>query len=209
MALLSTGKAAEYIGMSVPGLRHVIDRGELTPLVTKSGRFKFTTESLDEYLGLTSEGNTEAIAIYARVSSNSAEQKSSLANHVDELTSKAELPVHKVYKDTSSGLNDNRPGLNKLLDDAAEGKFARVYCTHPDRLTRFGHAYLERYLTSNGVTITYLNEGNDKSKKEELLQDITNLLASFTGKMYGLRSAENRRKLIKRVEESGDSGETE
>jgi predicted site-specific integrase-resolvase len=40
-------------------------------------------------------------------------------------------------------------------------------------------------------------EGDDISNEDELCQDIMSLLASFSGKLYGIRSANRRKKISK------------
>lgn len=43
----------------------------------------------------------------------------------------------------------------------------------------------------NDVDIIVLNEDKEKSIEQELTEDMMMLLASFSGKMYGLRSHKN------------------
>ena len=68
------------------------------------------------------------------------------------------------------------------------GGQGRVLITYEDRLTRFGFSYLERYFDCYGVTITIIKDETDKSAQEELVDDLIKLVASFSGKLYGMRS---------------------
>ena len=65
---------------------------------------------------------------------------------------------------------------------------------HKDRLTRFNYSFLETFFNSNGVVIEVLEELLPKSYEAELVEDIVSLMASMSAKIYGRRSAENRRK---------------
>jgi len=99
-----------------------------------------------------------------------------------------------VVTDVGSGLNDKREGLTKVMDMAKNGDIKMVAITYKDRLTRFGFNYLETYFNNYGVKINILkNVLNDKSPQEELVEDLMSIIASFSGKLYGLRSHKNKR----------------
>lgn len=53
---------------------------------------------------------------------------------------------------------------------------------------------LEAYFNSHGVEIEWTDEVLGKSYEEELVEDILSLMASFSARIYGKRSAENRRR---------------
>lgn len=67
---------------------------------------------------------------------------------------------------------------------------------HQDRLTRFQFNFIRRMFESYGCEVTVLN-GADVSSEEELAADMMSLLASFSGKFYGRRSAQRRKKIKK------------
>ena len=97
--------------------------------------------------------------------------------------------VENTYTDVGSGLNEDHRGLASLLDDVQDAEYGRVLVTYEDRLTRFGFSYLERYFDCYGVTITVIEDETDKSAQEELVDDLIKLVASFSGKLYGMRSS--------------------
>ena len=77
------------------------------------------------------------VVIYARVSSS--ENKSNLNGQAERLTQYAiarGYQIKEVVKEVGSGINDNRPKLQKIL---REGKATRIIVEHKDRLTRFGY----------------------------------------------------------------------
>lgn len=63
----------------------------------------------------------------------------------------------EVISDVASGLNDNRRGLNKLIDMVLDGKIDRIFVLYKDRLTRFGFNYLERICKKMGSKIIVLS----------------------------------------------------
>ena len=119
---------------------------------------------------------------------------------VERLTVAYGEPV-RVYRDRASGLSERRRGLNRLLDDAENRLFDRVAVTARDRLSRFGAAYLERYLNYLGVTLVVLDGEREKGMMDELMDDFMSLLASFSGRFYKLRSVEHQRLLLRKAEQ--------
>lgn len=58
-----------------------------------------------------------------------------------------------------------------------------------DRLTRFGFHYLETVFKEQGVEIVIVKQQREEhSVEQELVEDMMSLIASFSGKLYGLRS---------------------
>ena len=104
--------------------------------------------------------------------------------------------VYRVYKDRGSGLRESRAGLDRMLDDAAKGRFTVVRVVWRDRLARFGVAWIERYLSAVGVKVEILREQGDTSLVEDLTDDFMALLASFSGRVYQLRSKQNQRRFL-------------
>ena len=74
---------------------------------------------------------------------------------------------------------------------------------HKDRLTRFNYAYLDAFFSSLGVVIECMENVLPKSYEGELVEDILSLMASFSAKIYGKRSAERRKNHLRVV--GGDS----
>jgi putative resolvase len=67
-----------------------------------------------------------------------------LANQEPMLRDSSGGPVFGVYRDRGSGLRESRAGLNRLLNDAAQGRFTVVRVVWRDRLARLGVAWIER-----------------------------------------------------------------
>ncbi len=141
--------------------------------------------------------SSEKVAVYARVSS--AENKSNLESQADRLVSYCSAKgyqVDKVVKEIGSGVNDSRPKLLHLLEDA---NTTMIVVEHKDRLSRFGVRYIETLLRVQGRRLEIVNES--ENDKEDLLRDLTAILYSFCARMYGLRRAKGKtEKIVQELE---------
>jgi putative resolvase len=93
-----------------------------------------------------------------------------------------------VLSDIGSGLKAGRRQLTRLLKLVCEDKVGEVAITYEDRLTRFGQEYLETLFACFDVTLTVLDPGEEKTPEQELTDDLLALIASFSGRLYGMRS---------------------
>ena len=93
-----------------------------------------------------------------------------------------------VLSDIGSGLKATRRQLQRLLKLVCEDKVGEIAITYKDRLTRFGQEYLETLFACFGVTLTVLEPEEEKTAEQELTDDLLALIASFSGRLYGMRS---------------------
>ena len=150
---------------------------------------------------------TRTYAVYARVSSS--ESKKNLDTQAERLISFCNArgyKVKKVVKEIGSGLDDQRPKLEKLLLDK---EIDVIVVEHKDRLARFGLNYIQKLLSLQGREIEIVNEV--EGEKEDLMQDFVSIITSFCARLYGKRRTKRMtEKLVKKLEEDTDaiSGET-
>ena len=150
---------------------------------------------------------TKTYAVYARVSSS--EDKKNLETQAERLISFCNArgyKVKKVVKEIGSGLNDQRPKLEKLLLDK---EIDVIVVEHKNRLARFGLNYIQKLLSLQGREIEIVNEV--EGEREDLMQDFISIITSFCAKLYGKkRTKRMTEKLVKKLEEDKDatSGET-
>jgi predicted site-specific integrase-resolvase len=159
---------------------------------------RFTRSDLEQLLHTDSPRRA---ALYLRVS-GSRGQETSLENQEKELRGALQnvgITEFKVFKDCGSGLNEKRRGLARLRAAAARGDIDQVWVTHEDRLTRFGLDFLRAELEGHGANINVLHEREDASAEQELVDDFMKLLACFSGRVYGQRSAAARKRLLEKV----------
>lgn len=93
-----------------------------------------------------------------------------------------------VLSDIGSGLKADRRQLTRLLKLVCEDKVAEVAITYEDRLTRCGQEYIETLFACFGVILTILDPGPEKTPEQDLTADLLTLVASFSGRLYGMRS---------------------
>ncbi len=134
------------------------------------------------------------VASYVRVSGTTG-QESSLEAQEAELRARFGTRLVAVYQDRGSGLLESRRGLERVLKDSEEGRFEVLAVTHADRLARFGTTWLELLLLRDGVKVEVLHERGAAGGLPELLDDFMSLVTTFSGRMYGILSAEAKRSL--------------
>ena len=93
----------------------------------------------------------------------------------------------ELFKDTASGLNDNRKQLKKMLRRISETDVSRVVVEYKDRLCRYCFSMFKEYCTSLGVDVVVLQEAESKEFEQEFAEDVVALIASFSARLYGRR----------------------
>ncbi len=127
------------------------------------------------------------VAVYARVSSS--DQRRDLDGQVArvvEFATRSGWPVVRIVTEVGSGLNAHRPKLMKLLADPTVGIVA---VERRDRLLSFGAEYVESALAAQGRRLVVIDAGETK---DELAQDMIEVLTSYCARLYGRRSARHR-----------------
>jgi len=127
--------------------------------------------------------------LYARVSSH--DQKADAERQMERLRTFAAaqgLPVAKEMIEIGSGLNGHRQQILKLLADPT---LTVIVVEHRDRLARFGVELVTAALEAQGRRVLVMNETESKN---DLVQDMTDVLTSLCVRLYGQRGAANRAK---------------
>ena len=192
------GEAAKLLCVTPQTVRKYAQQGKIKYTKTPGGQTIYLKASIDEYLKSTDTPTTteEKIGFYLRTSDHQPARIAEQENQLKEIYGE---PV-KIYKDTASGLNENRKGLQRLLDDAQNGTINKIVITQQDRLTRFGYTYLKRLLEAYGCQLEVAFDAPNKTLQEELIQDFMQLIASFSGKYYRLRGYQQRKQLLNTAE---------
>ena len=195
--LLSLQEVAKTLNVSRKTLRQWDNSGKLKAIKTFGGHRKYSENDIKKLIDEveTKEVLDKPVAIYGRVSSHEQKQKGDLdrqCQRISEYCAKKKYQVDFIIKDVGSGLSDTRVGFIKLIDLIISKKISKVVIEHKDRLTRFQFEILIKFFDSYGVSIECL-EIPDKDSEEEFVNDIMMLMASFSGKLYGKRSAKRRK----------------
>lgn len=197
--LISIQEASELLSVSTKTLRRWDDEGVLPAIKTVGGHRRYLLDDIEKYMNTYVADKKEeikGIATYSRVSSHEQKQKGDLdrqSQRISEYCAKKKYSIEHIIKDVGSGLSDTRHGFVKLMELVIEKKISKVVIEHKDRLTRFQYNLIERFFNSYGVHIERVDTGEDVSEEEELVNDIMMLMASFSGKLYGKRSAKRRK----------------
>lgn len=193
--LLRIGPAAAYLSVTPGTLRRWQRMGKIScERIGQRGDRRFHRSDLEHLRG---RGRGSAMlreALYVRVSGH-GDQISSLAAQEAELRATSTGEIVGVYSDIASGLSevDKRRGLTRLLRDARRDRFDVVRVVHRDRLARFGTSFIEEILDLDGIRLDILHPD---APEAELMTDFMALVSSFSGRLYGKRSAEARRRLL-------------
>jgi len=206
MKPLSVHQAACRLGIHPRTMRLWADQGKIPCCrINERGDRRFEVADVDALARKRgAEPSSQRIALYVRVSGR-GDQSSSLLAQECEL--REALPggreIVTVFSDVGSGLNERRRGLARALAAAKGGRFDELHITHPDRLTRFGEGTLRELFASYGVSLHILHETDDGVPEQELMADFMALITSFSGRLYGQRSAAARRRLLQRAKVRG------
>jgi excisionase family DNA binding protein len=207
--LVSISQAADLLGVCQETLRQWDREGKLIPVKTAGNHRRYRIEDISRMRGEISKqqdySGPERVAVYCRTSSHEQKQKGDLERQLGRVLAyciEQKYSVVEKYEEVSSGMNDVRPKLKQLFRLVEEHKIDKVVVEHKDRLCRFMFEFLTAYFKSHGVEIEWMNEVLGKSYEEELVEDMLALMSSFSNRIYGKRSAENRkaRKLAKMAE---------
>ena len=194
------------LGLSYDTIRNYERNGKLPVKRTETNRRIILRDDLIRYLdnqGMLQHEDERLVkvdVIYARVSSHEQKTKGDLDRQAVYLVEHVPGLINPVIlKEVGSGLNDNRKQLHKLIRMVMDGEVNNVYVTYKDRLTRFGFHYLDAAFKAVGVEIIVVKDDNEeKSVQEELVEDMMSLIASFSGKLYGIRSKRKKEEVNKR-----------
>jgi putative resolvase len=197
--LVKIGEAARLMGTSVDNLRKWEKSGELLPARKTQGGTRYYDAA--QLLGL---GDSEAATVgYARVSSH--DQKADLARQQEMLEAycAAKGWRSEIIKDLGSGMNYRKAGLLKLVEMILNRRMKRLVITHQDRLLRFGAELVFALCELQGIEIVIIHKGERPSFEEELAQDVLEITAVFSARLYGSRSKKHR-KLLQDLQASAD-----
>lgn len=200
--LIDISQVSQLLGVDKVTLRRWDREGRLKPQRTVGGHRRYLLSDIKRLQGI-SENDlvtnivSNKVVVYCRVSSHEQKQKGDLERQKGRLLEyciKNKYEVEQIFDEVGSGMSDTRSKLHRVCDLAEKRKFSKIIVEHKDRLTRFNYKIYERYFKSLGIEIIIVEQTLPKSYEAELVEDIMSLVASSSSKVYGKRSAENRKK---------------
>jgi putative resolvase len=186
--LFRTGKAADYLGVTVKTLQRWDREGRLKPERTDSGRRMYPKMRLDAFMGRKAGALAAAPVAYCRVSS--AAQKPDLKNQrraLEEFCAAQAIANVEFIEEIGGGLNLRRPKFVTLMDRIEARRVSHLVIAHKDRLVRFGFPWFERFCAEHGAQLLVLNQ-EQLSPEQEMVQDLLTIVHCFSARLYGLRN---------------------
>lgn len=202
--MLSIGKFAKSLGVSIQTLRNWDKEGKLKPTyVTENGYRYYSEDLLNKFRNIKNVNKIKKKNIlYARVSTKS--QKDDLDRQVDNLKQYAYSKGYsfEIITDIGSGINYKKEGLLKMINLVECGEVDRIIVLYKDRLIRFGYDLIEYICKLNDTKIEIV-DNSTISKEQELTEDLIQIITVFANRLYGAKSKKTVN-LIKSVKENVD-----
>lgn len=202
--MLSIGKFAKSLGVSIQTLRNWDKEGKLKPTyVTENGYRYYSEDLLNKFRNIKNVNKIKKKNIlYARVSTKN--QKDDLNRQIDNLKQYAYSKGYsfEIITDIGSGINYKKEGLLKMINLVECGEVDRIIVLYKDRLIRFGYDLIEYICKLNDTKIEIV-DNSTISKEQELTEDLIQIITVLSNKLYGARSKKTIN-LIKSVKENAD-----
>ena len=186
------------IDVSAQKLRNWEKSGKLIPdYKTSSGYRYYSQEQVDAITGNKTNMENRIVIGYCRVSS--AKQKDDLERQVQNVKAYllAQGKPFEIIEDIGSGINYNKKGLLELLQKVIDHKVEKIVVLYKDRLLRFGYELFENIAKSYGTSIEII-DNTEKTKQEELVEDLVQIITVFSCKLQGKR-AKKTKEMIKEL----------
>ena len=185
----TTGEVADLFQVSTKTIQKWDNKGILKFERSPTNRRVLPKETLIEYLKSKNmfyedESLSKRDVIYARVSTSKQQKQGDLDRQVDYILSdRADLKNVLIFKEVKSSFDSKRKELLKLINMILNDEVNRIFITHKERLVGLGFEYIEAICKHHDVEIiTIQSEQDNKSIKQELTEDIKNLLDTLEKK---------------------------
>jgi len=206
--LVSIGRAAKILGVSIITLRRWDSEGKFPSIKTEGGHRRYELSKLKpETVHKYDFASTRKTIAYARVSGHDQKADLERQKQVLELFCSKNGWTFDIIADLGSGMNYHKKGLKKLLNAILDDSVGRLVLTHKDRLLRFGAELVFAICEAKDVEVVIINKGEDTTFEEDLATDVLEIITVFSARLYGSRSKKNKRLLdgvAKVVEEVSD-----
>jgi len=185
------GQFSKLAGVSISTLRQWDKKGILKPEIrTPKGQRLYSDNQLQ--ILLQKKQIPKRINIgYARVSSK--KQEDDLKRQIDllELFLTKQGKQFRIISDIGSSINYQKPGLKELIKLISSNQIETIYVLYKDRLVRF--ELIEEFAKLHNTKIEIINQTEEKTNEEELVEDILNIIHVFSCKLNGKKSHINKK----------------
>lgn len=191
---LSIHKVSTILGVTPQTLRKWDEDGYFIPAQRRGNGYRYyTKQQVEEFLEKlnTTKNQYRKNIGYCRVSTS--KQKDDLLRQAEnvEMYLKTLKQPYSMISDIGSGINYSKKGLSELLELICKNKVDTIYVLYKDRLVRFGFEIIEKIADLHGTKIVVL-DNEDKTKEQELVEDLMQIITVFSCRLHGKRAAKTR-----------------
>jgi predicted site-specific integrase-resolvase len=187
------GQFSKLTGISISTLRMWDKKGILKPeFKTPRGERRYSEAQLQQILQKKSDAPRINVG-YARVSSKKQEDDLKRQIELLELFLAKQGKSFKIISDIGSGIDYSKSGLKELLKLISSNQVDTIYVLYKDRLVRFGFELIEEFAKLHNTKIEVINQTEDKTDEEELVEDILNIIHVFSCRLNGKKSHINKK----------------
>jgi predicted site-specific integrase-resolvase len=187
------GQFSKLTGISISTLRMWDKKGILKPeFKTPRGERRYSEAQLQQVLQKKSDAPRINVG-YARVSSKKQEDDLKRQIELLELFLAKQGKSFKIISDIGSGVDYSKSGLKELLRLISSNQVDTIYVLYKDRLVRFGFELIEEFAKLHNTKIEVINQTEDKTDEEELVEDILNIIHVFSCRLNGKKSHINKK----------------
>lgn len=203
--LITISEAAKRLGISPTTLRRWEESGKLIPERTQGNQRRYRLSQIEPATHLRKQ-DRKTLA-YARVSSHDQKDDLDRQKCVLELYCAQQGWTFELISDLGSGMNYDKKGLKRLLNEIVAGHVGRLVITHKDRLLRFGAELVFSICEAKQVEVVIVNQGEDTTFEDDLATDVLEIITVFSARLYGSRSHKNK-KLLDGVKQAVEASQT-
>jgi putative resolvase len=187
------GKFSRLTGISISTLRKWDQKGILKPsFKTPRGTRFYSEEQMQSILQKKLPPNRINVG-YARVSTKKQEDDLKRQIELLELFLAKQGKPFKIITDIGSGINYQKQGLREIIKMIVLNQIDTIYILYKDRLVRFGFELIEEFARLHNTRLEVINQTEDKTDEEELVEDILNIIYMFSCRLNGKKSHINRK----------------
>ena len=176
-----------------------VKAGKIPYKLTPTGQYDYFPDVVPSENSTTVSKKT---VIYARVSTSS--QKENLERQIERLKifcSAKGYVLHEVHKEIGSALNYNRKKYIDLYNQVVDKQIDRIIIEYKDRLLRIGFEDFERLCKIFGTELIVADYSEstslDKSKQQEITEDLMSIIHHFSMRIY---SSRKRKKIVESLQ---------
>ena len=199
--VLRPKEAAHLLRIHVGTLRRWDKEGKLRPIGrSQGGHRRYARADVLALRGVDEAARDNPAAIYARVSTMKQADAGNLERQRQRLLEYAATHGYHVVVqavDVASGLNTRRRGLRRVVEAARRHAIRFLLVEYPDRLARFGFAYLQTLFDVLGVRVVVVSNQEPEDVPAELVHDMLSIVTSFSARLYGMRGGRKAREAVK------------